>query len=300
MLERVTGRPPRGTHLPRGAPQLAAAAPALGRPLYERQGLVGEAWRELRELFRYRELVRYTVSSSLKLETAGTILGAVWWLLEPLLLMLVYVVFVDVILQRGGENFALFVLVAVIAWKHFSSGCGRAMGNTVRHQELMKQVRFPRSVLPMSAVLGVTVHFVFGIGLPVAVAVAFGIYPAAVLPLVLVVAAIQLVLTLAFAFAFAGVNFFFRDLQPMVAYLFSLWFFLSPTLYPVSAVPAGLRPMYDVNPFTYLLESYRAIIMDGRIPDFGPLLGVAGASLALLAVAFLIFVRLEQSFTKVS
>lgn len=272
----------------------------LDAPLYEREGLLRGGLNELRELRRYSELVRYMMSSSLRLETAGTILGAIWWLLDPLLLMVVYVVFVDVILQRGGDDYALFVLVAVIAWKHFSSGCGRAMGNTVRREELMRQVRFPRAVLPLSAVLAVTVHFAIGIVILIVVAAGFGIYPTPVLPAILAVATIQIALTLGLAFLLSAVNFFFRDVQAVVAYTFSLWFFLSPGLYSVADVPERVRPLIEANPFTPILESYRDVLMYGRLPEFGPLLVVAGLALVVLVFGYLAFVRLEQTFTKLS
>ena len=277
-----------------------AARAQLGPPLYEREGLLREAWKELRELKRYRELVGYMVSSSLKVETARTVLGSIWWLLDPLLLAVVYFIFVDVILERGGEDFEVYLLISVVVWKQFSSGCGRAMGNTAGHQELMKQVRFPRAVLPLSAVLAVTVHFVVGLVVLIGAAAFFGLYPSLALLLLPVVVAIQLILTLGFSFLFAGVNFFFRDLQPMVAYLLTAWFFLSPTLYTIDQVPESLRPLYDANPFTYLLDAYHTILMDGSAPDFGPLALVAGGGLVLLALGYLLFVRLEQSFTKVS
>lgn len=300
MPRAVTRRRNRRTRLPRGAVAAPVIDAGVGLPLYEREGIFREAWKEFRELRRYRELVRYLVSSSLKLDTAGTVLGGIWWLLDPLLLMAVYVTLVDVILQRGGQDYALFVLVAVIAWKHFSSGCGRAMGNTIRREDLMRQVRFPRSVLPLSAVLAVTVHFGFGILLLVAVAVAFGIYPTVVFPLILLVAAIQFAFTLGFAFLFSGLNFFFRDVQAVVAYSFSLWFFLSPGLYAISDVPERVRPLFEVNPFTPILESYRDVLMYGELPAFRGLLVVGGISLLVLGLGYVAFVRLAQSFTKLS
>src|SRR3954453_3699188 len=154
-------------------------APA-GAPLArsaERTPLLRAAAAELRSLVRHRELLSYMISTSLRTTYSGTFFGYLWWLLDPMLYSAVYILLIDVILKRGGPDYALFVTTSVLVWKFFSSAARNGIGITQSKAQLMKQVAFPRSVLPLSAGLAETVRFGFGL---LALAVFFalsGIYP---------------------------------------------------------------------------------------------------------------------------
>ncbi|MGZ4387314.1 MAG: ABC transporter permease [Gaiellaceae bacterium] len=268
--------------------------------LQEPRTLLTDARQELRSLHRYRELLSYMTSTALSTTYSGTFLGYVWWLLDPLMLMVVYVVFVGTILGRGGGgNFGLFVFNSVLVWKFFSSGVRNAIGLTLSKSGLMRQVAFPHSVLPLSSVLAETVHFAVGLAILVAIAVPFGIYPQPALPLVLAVVAIQLMLTLGFAFLLSALNVIFRDVHTLIGHLFQFWFFLSPALYNLSFVPERYRRVYMLNPFATLLPAYHDLLLEHRLPDFGGLAIVAVFSLAMVVGGFLAFVRLQPAFAKV-
>jgi ABC-type polysaccharide/polyol phosphate export permease len=271
----------------------------LDPPLYQRESLVQEAWRELRSLARFRELVRYLVSATLRKENANTVLGSIWWLLDPLLLMMAFWLLVSVIFDRGGHAYPVFILSALLSWKFLSSSCGNAMGLTVGKARAMRQVRFPRAVLPLSAVLAGVVHFGFGIVVLVAAAAAFGVYPHPTLPLIVVPVLVQLTIVLGLAYALSAINVFFRDVQNLIAYVFRVGFYLSPGLYALERVPESWRPFYQVNPFTHLFGAYRAVVLDHQVPNLGALAIVGAGGLVLLGAGYLLFVRLEQSFTRV-
>ena len=115
-------------------------------------------------MLRWRVLVQYLTLSTLKAGQHNTILGYVWWVLDPLLLMLVYFVLVEVIFQRGVEHYPVFVLCAVVPWKWFSSSLLGSMASLVGKERLIKQVVFPKIVLPLSQVLSNLVSFAFGLG----------------------------------------------------------------------------------------------------------------------------------------
>ena len=93
-------------------------------------------------------------------------------------------------------------------------------------------------------------------------------------------------------------NVFFRDTAKIMGYVFRMGFFLSPALYPVTMVPERFRPIYDLNPFVTLFDSYRGIVMEHSLPDWSSLGIVAGGSIAALVLGYLFFVRLQPSFAK--
>jgi ABC-type polysaccharide/polyol phosphate export permease len=278
---------------------LSSTIPQAETRLAPRRSLPAEGVAELKRAVRYRPLVRYGVAASLRTENTGTFFGAVWWLLDPLLLMAVYVVFVDVILDRGGPDYPVFVLTGVITWKFFQAGVRNSIGFTLAKERQMRQVAFPKVVLPFSSVTAEAIHVLFGVGVLLLVAVAFGIAPSPVLALLPLVVAVQFVFTLGVAFLLSALNVFFRDVNHLTSYVFQLWFYLSPALYPVSAVPAQYRDLYELNPFATFLPAYQGLVIDHSLPDFGALGAVAAVSVAVLVFGYLVFVRLEPSFTKV-
>src|SRR5829696_251651 len=136
----------------------AAVAPPLEQPP-SRRSLLRDALDELRAVRRYSHLLRYLVASSLRTENANTVLGFVWWILDPLFLMATYVLLVTVIRQGTEPDFPVFVLTGIIAFELFSKATRNAVSTTVRQEKSMRQVAFPKTVLPLSEVTSESVHF---------------------------------------------------------------------------------------------------------------------------------------------
>ena len=192
-------------------------------------GLVREA---VSELWSRRRLVRYLVQADLKKKGADTLLGNLWWVLDPLLQMLVYVVLVSVIFQRTQEAYPLFIFAAILPWKWFTSSVGDAIVSVSSQDRLIKQIHFPKLVLPTAAMAAGIVNFAFGLIPLLGLLLLF--YPAKISPyllLVPVIGVVQLVFTAAFGFVVATVNVFFRDVGNISRHVLRLWFYLSPALY---------------------------------------------------------------------
>lgn len=245
-------------------------------------------------------LVRELVSSSLKTENVGTILGYLWWLLHPLMQMGAYVILVNVILQGSQRRFVLLVLITLLAWKFFSAGVRDAINTTLNKESRMRQVAFPKVVLPLSTMLADMMRFLVGLVVVIAVAPIWGLYPSRATPFLLVVTFVQLIFGLAFAILFSALNFFLRDIGNFVTYAFPLWYYISPGLYRLDQVPHSWMHYYMINPFATLLPAYQDIILDEQMPNFRNLGILFGASCVFLAVAYATFVRLQSSFAKVN
>jgi ABC-type polysaccharide/polyol phosphate export permease len=148
-------------------------------------------------------------------------------------------------------------------------------------------------------VLAETFRFGFGLVVVIAAGIGFGVTPDQTLPLVLLVVGVQLIFTVGVGFWLSALNIFFRDVQHLSDYLFRAWFFLSPTLYPLSHVPDRYRDLYDLNPFATILPAYHDVLLDQGLPDFARLGVVAGAGSLIAVAGYVVFVRLEPSFAKV-
>jgi len=257
-----------------------------------------------REIWTHRRLTRYLVRADLKKHGSDTLLGNVWWVLDPLLQMAVYVILVSVIFKSGKEDYPLFVFSAILPWKWFSSAVNDGIMSVTQRERIIKQVKFPKIVLPVAAAVGGIVNFTFGL-IPL-----FGLmiffYADRLSPYVVlipVIAAVQFVFSLATAVFVSAVNVFFRDIGNVARHGLRLWFYLSPGLYAFSDVAGRLDGLVgrvlSLNPWTPLFESYRAVIYNETMPDWGGLTGLLIVSAGLLCLAILFFKRVEPAFAKV-
>jgi homopolymeric O-antigen transport system permease protein len=279
-----------------GASTYAATVrlPGRGRSLLE------AAAADLRALRRYGPLIRALTRSSLRTENVGTILGSVWWLLHPLLLVVAYYILIHVMLRVHVPYFPLYILSSVLAWKFFQAGTRNAVWVTLSKEAQMRQIAFPKIVLPISTLLAESARLGMGMLVVVVAAMGWGLYPDAKTPLLLIVFAVQFVFTLALAIFFSALNFFFRDVGNIIDYTFPIWFYLSPGLYTLASVPHKYMSVYLLNPFATILPAYHSVLIDQAMPNFARLGILFGVSCALLAFAYLFFVRVQSAFAKVN
>src|SRR3990170_475328 len=231
-------------------------------------GLVAEALHEVRSRHR---LIRYLAQADLKKKGTDTLFGNVWWILDPLLQMAVYVILVTLIFQRSVPDYPLFVFAAILPWKWFTTAIGDAIASVSGQDRLIKQIKFPKIVLPSAVMLAGIAQFAFGLT-PLAAMLVL-MYPARISPMLVfipVVAAVQFVFTVGLGLLLAAVNVFFRDVGILARHVLRLWFYLSPALYGAAAVP-----------------------------DLAALAVVLIGSVGLLLVGVVFFKRLEPAFAKV-
>lgn len=261
-----------------------------------------------------RRLVRYLVVADMRKRGADTLLGNLWWVIDPLLQMLVYVVLVTLISRgRSIEDYPLFIFAAILPWKWFTASVVDATGSVATQDRLIKQIAFPKIVLPVAATTAGVVGFTFGL-IPL-----FGLMMFSVeritpfLLLIPIIAAVQFIFTQAVALLVSAGNVFFRDLGNVARHVLRLWFYLSPGLYSLTVLEQVrllddlpiLRTILLLNPFAILFEAYRAVIWgtapDGppAMPDWIGLGALTLVSIAFLAVATIVFKRLEPNFAKV-
>ncbi len=263
-----------------------------------------------------RRLVRYLVQADMRRRGADTILGNIWWVVDPLLQMVVYVIFITIV-GRGHsiEAYPLFIFTAILPWKWFNASVTDATSSVVSQERLIKQIQFPKLVLPVSATTAGVVGFAFGL---VPLGLLLLVFPDHRSPYVLlipVIAAVQYVFTLALALLVAAGNVFFRDLGNVTGHVLRLWWFLSPGLYSLSFLDTInlvakypiIKTIAEANPFAVLFTAYRQVIYgsaDGPgqppgFPDWASLAGLGIASVLFLCLSTVVFKRLEPNFAKV-
>lgn len=288
----------------RGMTQTTQAIRDAYRP--RRPGILQTLIETARDVSSRRRLIEYLVRADLKKRGADTVLGNLWWILDPLLTLLVYVILIAVIFQTKVEAYPLFVFCAILPWKWFSSTVADAVTCITTRERIIKQVNFPNVVLPMAVVAGGVASFTFGL-IPL-LAMLVLLYPDHLSAWVLaipIVAVVQLVFTLGVALLAAALTVFYRDVGNVATHLLRLWFYLSPALYGADQVASiterypVIATIYNLNPFVALFESYRDLVYYGQPAEWGLLAVVLVESVVLLGIAVVVFRRLEPAFAKV-
>ncbi len=262
----------------------------------------------LAELYRFRSLIATLVIRELRARYRGSFLGFLWSFLNPLLLMLVYVLVFAVYLRVPMDNYAVFLFTGLLPWLWFSASLGHATGVIVGSGGLVKRILFPAEILPLVSVLSNLVNFLLSLPLLFLFLFVFGIRPGPMLAFLPLLLAIQLLLTVGLALPLAALNVHLRDVEQILSNGLVLLFFLSPILYPVSTVPVTLRlgealtiplrPLYFLNPVAGLVQGYQNIIFFGREPHWIHLGMVTVLAVVAFWGGYRVFDRLRDSLAE--
>jgi len=261
----------------------------------------------VRELWRYRELIRNLLSSNLKSRYKNSALGFVWSLLNPLGMMLVFtIVFGFLMPDVRVENYPLFVLTGLLPWNFFQASINAGMYSVVGSSNLVKKVYFPREVLPIATVLSQLVNFLLAFAV---LFVALVVFQASfspwlwTLPFVIL---IQTVFSTGVVLVLSTLNVFYRDTAMIMEVVMLAWFFLTPVVYSVALLPETIsvgsftvplqRMVYILNPVASLIAIYRDLLYWGYRTDIDFFVRTALTAIAVFAFGYWFFLRYSDQF----
>jgi lipopolysaccharide transport system permease protein len=233
----------------------------------------------------------------------GSVLGVGWSLLYPLLILAAYTFVVRGVFKArwpGGADstaeFALQVFAGLVVFNLFGELLGRAPRLVLEQPNLVKRVVFPLELLAWVAVGTAMFHALL------ALAVLFAglwwsagsLHATALLTPVVLAACVPVLLGLAWLLAALGV--FIRDIGHVMGAVVSMLLFLSPVLYPASALPAGFSGLLWINPLTVPIESLRALLLQGTAPDWRALAIYTAVGFVFAVLAHRLFERVRPAF----
>ncbi len=257
----------------------------------------------LRELFRYRDLVTLFVRRDFVAYYKQTVLGPAWFILQPLFTTVVFTVIFGKIasLPTDGTPAMLFYMSGVVCWNYFADCLNKTSNTFVSNAGIFGKVYFPRLVVPVSVVISNLVTFAIQFTLFLlfifyfrfeGVRLAFSPF-VFFLPLLLLQMAM---LGLGMGIIISSLTTRYRDLSFAVGFGVQLWMFATPVVYPLSSVPGKAKWFYYLNPMTSVIESFRAVMLGSSPVDFINFFWSMGFALVILFAGIVLFSRVEKNF----
>ncbi len=266
-----------------------AASPAPGR-------FGAKRW--LDEVIAYSELLANLVARDLKTKYRGSFFGIFWSLLNPLLLMVVYTLVFSVIVRVNIHPYAVFLLTGLVPWNAFAQSLQTATTSVLDNAAIVRKVYFPLQLLPLSAVLAISVNFGINLALLLVLTLIFHTHLAFTMLLLPVLVLVQIVFTFGLGSMLAAIQVYFRDVQYFLGILITAWFFLTPVVYSLDLVPGKLRTLLVINPMSWDITSFQDIWFYGRLPYWPFFLGFCALSLLALLVGIVVYGRLSVRFAE--
>ena len=254
---------------------------------------------DFKEIWRYRELFFFFTWRDIKIKYKQTLLGFLWAILQPLLMMTIFTLFFGRALGIPSQNlpYPVYVFSGLLVWNFFSSGLTSASNSMVNNASIIKKIYFPRLIIPVSAVLVALFDFLMAFTLFAALLIfyhqpvswiAVVMWPLGVL--------VAIVATLGLGSWLAALNVKYRDFRYVIPFLVQVLFFLTPVIYPVSLLDSPvLQYMLAASPVYAAVELFRYPLV-GEIGNWFYLWISLVSGIVFLAVGILYFKRTEDFF----
>jgi lipopolysaccharide transport system permease protein len=255
---------------------------------------------EIADLLHYRDLLYFLTRRDLSVRYKQTVLGVLWAILQPLLTMVVFSVFLGSLagVPSDGVPYPVFAYLGLLPWTYFSSAVTRGASSLVGHANLLGKVYFPRVLIPLSAVLAALVDFLVAAVILVGILLYFGMVPAASAILLVPLSLLTALLALGVGMWLAALNVRYRDVQHATPFLMQIWMFATPVVYPNSLVPAEYRAWFHLNPMAGIIAAFRAAVLGTPI-DWQGLSLSSATTVVFLVLGIWQFRRMDRFFADV-
>lgn len=231
----------------------------------------------LRSAWGYRGFISGSIKREFQSRYRNSLLGAAWTVLNPLAMIVVYtVIFSQVMRTRlpGMDShfaYSVYLCAGLLTWGLFAEIVGRAQNVFLEHANLIKKISFPRICLPVIVVLNAGLNFAIIFSLFVVFLLVSGSFPGITVLGMIPVLAVQIIFSIGLGIIVGVLNVFFRDVGQLIGVLLQFWFWFTPIVYPLTILPAELRPYIGLNPMVPVITAYQDIFVHGKWPQWDSL-----------------------------
>jgi lipopolysaccharide transport system permease protein len=257
----------------------------------------------LHELWQYRDLIMLFVKRDFVSKFKQTILGPLWFIIQPLLTTIMFTIIFGNIagISTSGIPKMLFYMTGIVGWTYFSTCLNDTSQTFIKNASIFGKVYFPRLALPISVVISNLVSFVIQFVFLLAFLAYFMITGADVSPNINVLWLPFLVLLMAglglgFGIIISSLTTKYRDLTHLVTFGVTLWMYATPIIYPLSEIPEKYQMLVLANPMTPVVETFKTALLGVGVINYWHILYSFCFAIVLLAVGVVIFNKVEKTF----
>jgi lipopolysaccharide transport system permease protein len=252
----------------------------------------------LYELAGYKDLILRLAWSDFKLRYKNSVLGFLWSLLEPLMMLVVlYVVFSN-LMRIQVEHYQLFLLLGIVLWNFVDRGTTMGLFGIIGKPSLVQKVYFPRDVLVLSSSITALMMTILELVVFVLFLAAFRVFPGYTILYFPIIFCFEFIIVLGFSLGLSALNIYFRDVQFIWRLILQVGMFATPIFYPVTIFPEYLQGIVMLNPIARIVSTLRDSTLYGIAPSASNLAYIALSSLIILAIGYTIFERCEPNFAE--
>ena len=254
----------------------------------------------LREIWDHRELLYFLVWRDLKARYKQTILGILWVILQPLLMTLVFTIFLGklVQVQTGATPYPLFLYAGLLPWIFFSNAVSSGSYSILASSQMITKVYLPRLIIPAAAVSVRLSDFLVASLVLIPLVLYYGVHLGCQILLLPALMLEVTLLALALSALLSALNVKYRDTGTALPVMLQVWMFASPIVYPRSLVPARWEWAYQINPLTGMIEGFRSAFLGLPINRQGLALSWL-VTMVLLVFSMYVFRRMEDDFADI-
>jgi len=256
---------------------------------------------DVRELWRFRELLYFLAWRDVKVRYKQTALGVAWVVLQPFLTMVIFSIIFGRLMAvpTGGIPYPIFTFVALLPWNFFAGSLTRSGNSLIADANLLSKVYFPRLILPVASVLSMLVDFAISFVILIGMMLFYRITPGPAVFTLPVFLLLAFLTALGFGLWLSALNVKYRDISYLIPFIVQMWFFLTPVAYPITIIPAQWRFLYSLNPMTGVVEGFRwALLGQPGLPGVFIILSAIIVVVVFIGGLFY-FRRMENEFADV-
>ncbi|WP_410170697.1 ABC transporter permease [Clostridium felsineum] len=252
----------------------------------------------IKEIIKYKELLQNLTMKELKLKYRNSALGFFWSFLNPIMLLIVYTFAFKYIMHQTTPNYTVNLLAALLPWQFFQAAVQGSTTSIISNSNLIKKIYFPRQIMPLSIIFSnfvsflITLVILFGAMIVSRVQFTFCIL---LLPIILI---LLLGFSIGLSLILSSLNVLYRDISHFVEVIFMAWFYLTPIVYVLSAIPKVYRNVLLLNPMTMIMEALRSVLIEGKLPNPMYVGIIIIWDLALIYIGDKVFRRIENDFAE--
>ena len=250
------------------------------------------------EIWKCRALIWNFAIYDLKIRYRNSILGFLWTILEPLLMLgVLYVIFTSIFPSKI-EHFGLYLLLGIILWNNFSRGTESSLNSITSRSSIVKQIYFPREVLPISSSISSLIMLMLELVVLAAFMIVLEFIPPITiiwLPLILI---LEFFLILGLSFPLSILNIRYKDIQFIWKIVVQVGFFATPIIYKLEMLPTELQSILKFSPMVQVVDISHDLALFNKLPSEESIIIGISSTLIILFLGYLIFRKLQRGIVE--